>query len=403
MTLYRYRAATAQGQVVEESTDASSPDALAALVERRDLTLLSASEDRGDLSTVLPAWRSDRIPTRDLAILSRQMASLLKAGVALDESLASIATQLKPGQGRVLTSIAQKIRTGQSLSEALAKHPETFSPIYLATVAAAERVGALESAFRQLADMLFWERRLRKNLVSAIRYPAMVLAAMAAAMVVLQQIVVPQFGKIFAQLGGDLPLPTRILVGFSSFIGSYWWLLLAGIAGAFVLFRRALATTAGRLRFDALLLVIPLLGPILKHMFLSRFARMTALLYSQGLPIIEAFQVIAGTIGNLKIAREVQAMEAAVSRGQSIAEAVLGQPSFTPMVRNMLRVGETTGGVDEAMTMISEFYDEETSRALADLLQWIEPILTVVLGAFVLFLALAIFLPWWNLTSLYRK
>ena len=285
----------------------------------------------------------------------------------------------------------------------MGKHPEAFGPLYRATVAAAEKVSALDSAFRELAALILWERDLRKRILAAIRYPCLVIAAMACGLVVVQQVVVPQFARVFSQMGADLPLVTRCLVGLSGFVGSWWWAMLGVAAGGFLLLRRSLGAPASRLRIDRAVLRVPFLGSVLRHLYLARFARTLGLLYARGLPIIDALRVIQGTIGNRQIAGEVGSVEAAVSSGQSLAEAALGQPSFSPLVRNMLRVGETTGQIDEAMAVISEFHDEEATQALQEFLAWIEPALTVLLGVFVLFLALAIFLPWWDLTGLYRK
>ena len=237
----------------------------------------------------------------------------------------------------------------------------------------------------------------------ALQYPAAVIGVMAVAILVLQQFVVPQFSKSFAQLGADLPLPTRILIGSTNFFQNYWWVLLIGIAGGGWFLRRTLATDSGRLYFHRVLLKIPLLGTILTRMYLARFARTFGLLQGQGLPILGALQVVKDTIGNDQISREVDDMAELVLRGQSLADAVVRQPSFTPMVRNMISVGEKSGQLDDTMKTISDFYDSEIRAAIRDLTQWIEPALTLVLGAFVLFLALAIFLPWWDMTGLYRK
>jgi type II secretory pathway component PulF len=226
---------------------------------------------------------------------------------------------------------------------------------------------------------------------------------MVIAVLVLQQVVVPQFGRIFSQMGADLPLATRLLIGTSDIISGYWWLLIVLAAAAGFLLRRVLATEGGRAALDGLVLKAPVVGTLIRNLFLARFARMIELLHSTGLPILQSLKVIQGTIGNRRIAGEVRAMHAAVSQGQSLAEAAFPQPSFSPLIRNMLQVGETSGKIDEAMRVTWELYDEETTRSVQDLLQWIEPVLTVFLGGFVLFLALAIFLPWWDLSGLYRK
>lgn len=398
MTHYQYRAATAQGQIVQDSSEAPSVEALAAYLEKRRLVLLSAHEDAPGRTT-----GSARIPPRDLAVLSRQMASMLRAGVTLGDALSTLAAQVREDQRLLLDSLSRTVLSGNALSEGMAALPRTFSPLYVSTIAAAEKVGALENAFRHLSDMLLWEMRMRRNVRNALQYPATVVAAMILAMLVLQQVVVPRFSQVFAQLGGELPLPTRLLMGFSHVIGSYWWVLAGSAIAAVAAARRLLATPGGRLAYDRMLLALPHIGGILRALFLARFARMLALLQSNGLPILESLRVLGTTIGNAVMAREVSDMRAQVAQGQTLSGAVGMQPSFSPMVRQMLEVGERTGRIDESMQVVCELYDEETTQALRGLTQWIEPVLTVSLGAFVLFLALAIFMPWWDLTGLYRQ
>ncbi len=402
MTLYRFRAATGQGQIVQESFDAPSIDSLASALEGRNLTLLSAEEERS--ATAAPAERGGtRLAAQDLAMFSRQLASMLRAGVPVAEAIASIGSQGKERERRLFAALETRVRRGESLSEAMARFPQAFTRLYCATIAAAEKVGALETALGRLGEMILNERRLRKTVASSLQYPCAVIVAMLLALIALQQIVVPQFGKVFANLGGNLPLATRLLIGFSDLLSGYWWAMLGGLIAAAALLRSCVATPAGRLWFDRAILGIPHIGTILRHMYLARFARMLGLLYAHGLPIVSALQVLQEAIGNAHIAGDVEYVKNAVSRGSSLGEAALTRTSFTPMFRNMLHMGETTGHLDDAMQVVAEFYEEETARAARDMTQWIEPILTIVLGAFVLFLALAIFLPWWDLSGLYRK
>ncbi|MCI0650599.1 MAG: type II secretion system F family protein [Planctomycetes bacterium] len=402
MTTYRYRAVDASGAVVEDSVEAGSLDAASALLENKGLTPLAMAEERGDRRQDGRGGTPARLPRREVAIFSRQFGTLLRSGVNVSLALETLMRQCREDYRPIFNGIYTNVGKGGSLSESLALFPATFNRLYVATVGAAEKVGALANAFRQLSEMLQWELKIRRDVRGALQYPATVVAVMILAVVVLQQVVLPQFGQMFARMGGDLPLPTRLLMAGSEFFGSYWWALLGAAGLGVYAFVRACGRPSFRLRVDRALLDVPVVGMLLHHTYLARFARTFSLLQANGLPLLTSLGVIGDTIGNREIARQVAQVRDEVERGSSLAEAVGKRDVFTPLVKNMVRVGEQSGTLDESLIAVCDFYDGEIQSSVATLTKWIEPALTVFLGAFVLFLALAIFLPWWDLASLYH-
>ncbi len=405
MTLFSFRAVDGKGVVVEDSVDAPTREAACTTLEGRGLVPLAV--EPASAAEVEPPQRflgtGAPFRLRDLAVFSRQFGTLLRSGLSITHGLDTLGRQGSEQHKPILLGIHQAVSHGCALSKALSQFPSSFNPLYVATVSAAERVGARPAAFVQLADMLVWELRIRRSIRAALQYPATVAAIMVLAVVVLQQLVVPQFLALFRSMGGELPLPTRILIGSSEFVSGWWWLLIAGAATAAYGLRRAVATPLGRAWFDRALLGVPVVGPLLHQTYLARFARMFSLLQSNGLPILTSLAVLGETVGNSEVARQLQQVHDDVHRGESLADAVARRSVFSPMVKNMIRVGEESGMIADSMKTVCEFYDDEIQSAIETLTRWIEPALTVILGAFVLFLALAIFLPWWDLASLYRS
>lgn len=400
MTTFVCRVLDTSGQVIEESREADSLEALTSLLESQGLTPLSIKPrerlDQGEKN------RHRSFKAHDLAVFSRQLATMIASAVSIDSALGTLADNAKPEHSEILRALAKSIHEGASLSEALGRFPNTFPRAYVATIAASERVGQLDLTLRELAESIEWESRLRRDVRGALQYPATVVVTMVVAIIVLQQVVVPQFQGFFARLGGELPLPTQLLFGSANIVSNYWWALLAGVALAVVWFRRSIRSQNGRMRFDRVVMAIPLIGSIVHRMHLARFSRTFSLLQGNGLPILTTLELIQDTTSNSVLANQISQVRDDVGRGESLGDSVGRHDVFTPMVGSMIRVGENSGKLDASLDMVSQYYEEETRTALRDLTRWIEPILTLVLGAFVLFLALAIFLPWWDMTGLYR-
>jgi len=310
---------------------------------------------------------------------------------------------INPAMRRVIADVRESLEAGRDLSQSLAKHPRVFSAFYLSMVRVGEATGRLEEIFFRLFEHLEFERYMREQVRSALRYPSFVVLAMAVAIVVVNIFVIPAFAKVFAGFGAQLPLMTRLLLGFSDFMLAYWPVLLALVIGGVLAFRAWQATVGGRYVWDRLSLKFPIAGKILHKAALSRFSRSFALGMRSGVPIMQALSNSAQTVDNSFIARRIEGMRENVERGESLLRASISSGIFTPIVLQMVAVGEESGAVDEMMDEIGDMYRQEVEYELKTLSQQIEPILIVMLGVLVLILALGIFLPMWDLGKVALK
>ena len=346
----------------------------------------------------LAQWLLPRVKPVDLLLFSRQLHTLLKAGVPILRALAGLqdsAPSVRMKQ--TLQQVRQSLGSGIDLSMSFAQHPRVFDSFYVALVRVGEMTGRLDEVFLRLFHHLEFEMFMGQQIKSALRYPMFVMAAMAAGVTVINVMVVPAFATVFKSFGADLPLATRILMATSSFTIAYGPLLLAaGAAGAWLL-RRWIATKAGRLVWDRSKLRLPLAGRIIRKGMLARFARSFALSLKSGVPVEQALSVVAQTVANAHIARKVEGMRESVERGESILRSAAAASVFTPIVLQMIAVGEETGAIDEMMEEVAELYTNEVQYELKTLAQQIEPIMIIFLGAMVLVLALGVFLPVWDL------
>jgi MSHA biogenesis protein MshG len=285
----------------------------------------------------------------------------------------------------------------------LARHPAIFSPFYLAMVRVGEMTGRLEEVLLRLFDHMEFERFMREQVKSALRYPSFVIMAMAAAMMVVNVWVIPAFAKVFKGFGAELPLMTRILIGFSDFTVAWWHTMIAAVVMAGFAFKSWTATKRGKYLWDKAKMRIPIAGKIVQKATLARFARSFALASRSGVPVIQALTTVSQTVDNEYIAAKVDQMRNQVERGESVLRASITAGAFTPIVLQMIAVGEESGSLDEMMEEISSMYQSEVEYELKTLAQQIEPILIVMLGAMVLVLALGIFLPLWDLGKVAMK
>jgi MSHA biogenesis protein MshG len=339
-----------------------------------------------------------RVQHIDVLLFSRQLYTLLKSGVPIMRALAGLQeSSSNPAMRDVLQQTRESLDSGRELSVSLARSPKVFTPFYISMVRVGEMTGRLEEIFLRLFDHLEFERFMREQVKSALRYPMFVMIAMVVAMFVVNIWVVPAFAQVYKGFGAELPLMTRILIGFSDFMVAWWHLLVIAMAGAFGAFRWYIHTPAGNYWWDRIRLRIPIAGQIVRKATLSRFARSFALATKSGVPIIQALTTVAQTVDNTYIADKIESMRSSVERGESILRAAIGTGVFTPVVLQMIAVGEETGALDDLMQEIAEMYQREVEYELKTLGQQIEPILIVMLGALVLVLALGIFLPIWDL------
>lgn len=334
----------------------------------------------------------------DLMFFCRQMHTLLGAGVPLIRGLSGLAdTAANVALARTLRAVIQDLEGGYSLSQAFSQHGHIFPPLFVSVLQVGESSGRVDEAFMQLSGYLERERNTRAQMRAAVRYPAMVLAAIAAAMSVINLFVIPAFAKVFAGLKAELPLATRILLATSDFSVRYWPWLLVAAAGIALAVRGYVRTKQGRRFWDRFKLRLPVVGTILANAALARFTRSFAMTMRSGVPIVQAFTLLAGAVDNVYLGALLLEMRRSVERGDSIAGAAQGFGLFPPLVLQMIEVGEESGRLDQMLEQSADYYDREVEVDLNDLGVAIEPLLLLVVGGMVLVLALGVFLPMWDL------
>ncbi len=346
----------------------------------------------------LPELFKEKVQHTDILLFSRQLYSLLKAGVPILRALAGLQESSTSKPMKVLLQdLRDSLDAGRELSAALARHPKVFPSFYLSMVRVGEMTGQLEEVFLRLYHHMEFERFMREQVSSALRYPSFVIAAMGMAIVVVNVWVIPAFAKVFENMKAELPVMTKLLIGFSNFTVAWWPYLLAGAVGAVFAFRAWVATPRGRYLWDRIKLHIPIAGRIVTKATLARFSRSFALASRSGVPIIQALSNVAQTMDNAYMTERLTKMRTSVERGESMLRAAIGTGIFTPVVLQMIAVGEESGSLDDMMQEIAEMYQREVEYELKTLSQQIEPILIVFLGALVLVLALGIFVPMWDM------
>lgn len=344
-----------------------------------------------------------RVPLEDCYLFTRQLAVLQRAGVPLLSSLHALKDQVGPGPlCNVLDRLRQDLLEGRTLSQALARHPRAFSPVYLGLTRVGESGGVLSEVLDQLTKLLEWEIDLRQQIRSALQYPLIVLVTLACALGVMAVFVLPRFAEMFASFKIALPLQTRLLIGLSQLMGRYGVLLVlfaAGLAaGAWAWVR----TSGGRRLWDEWQLRLPIVGPLIVQLAMSRIARILAALNHSGVPILETLELAANSVGNRYLQERLMAVEARVREGQPLAAAMRAEPAFPPVVVQMVATGEETGRLDDLLTSVSEYFDHQVKHALKRLITYVEPVLLVVVGLGVLVLATAVFVPMWDLVKMFK-
>lgn len=408
MAAFRFTGRDAQGQKVSGVRQAASAEALAGELLAERITPLTieaqAASTAGGSADVLRQLNRllgrERVSLEELIIFCRQMHSLSKAGVPILRAMGGLADSTRnPFFGEVLREVRADLEAGNGLGVALSSHPRVFTPLFISMVSVGENTGQLDLAFKQLAGYLDMERETRKRIQQATRYPLFVLLAMGVALVVINLLVIPAFSKVFAQFKSELPLPTRILIGFSEFTQQWWWLIALALAGGLVLLLRWLQTEPGARLWDRYKLRLPIVGGIFERIALARFTRTFAMMYRAGLPLLQALAINSNTVGNRHIGQAILAMRDGVERGESLTRGAVASGLFTPLVLQMLAVGEETGALDDLFIEVADFYEQEVDYDLKRLADSIEPILIVAMGGMVLVLALGVFLPMWELSA----
>jgi MSHA biogenesis protein MshG len=402
VAVFTYKGRNAQGRMVEGSLDGEGSGAVADQLNSMGITPTDIKPFVGKNAVQAPDWwlklNQQPITPMDLMLFSRQMYTLLKAGVPILRALAGLQESTKnTAFAAMLQDVRDSLDSGRELSAALRRHPKVFSMFYISMVQVGEMTGMLDQTFIRLYAYLDFERDMKERIATALRYPSFVVIAMGIAIVIINLFVIPTFAKVYAGFHADLPAITKLLLGFSAFMVSYWWMLMLMLAGAVTGFRYYINTKAGRYNWDRYKLKLPIVGPIIFKATLSRFARSLALTFKSGMPILQGMNVVGMVVDNEFMRSRIEAMREGIERGESILRTAVAAGVFNPIVLQMIAVGEETGDLDGLMAEVADMYEQEVKYEVSTLSSKIEPILIVSLGALVLVLALGVFLPMWDL------
>lgn len=404
MAAFDYRGRNRGGELVTGTVDAISSDAVAVQLQDRGITPVAIAKKVTREAIELPQLFKPTVTLEELIMFSRQMYSLNRAGVALNQAIRGMASSVSNEKMKeVLTDAGNTLNTGITLSAALRRHDDVFNELYTNIVQVGENTGRLDLAFQQLAQYLTLEKDTRRRLKTATRYPMFVLIAISIAIVILNIWVIPVFADLFSKFGADLPWATKILIGTSNFFVNYWGALLVGLIVAIFSLRHYLHTENGERWWDRRKLQIPIIGSILERSMLARFGRCFSMMLGSGVPLIQALDLTSKAVGNLYIGEKISGMREGIQRGESLLRTCSQSEMFTPLVLQMIQVGEETGQVDELLAEVALFYEEEVDYDLQNLSSKIEPILIVCIAGIVMVLALGIFLPMWDMMSVMQN
>jgi len=408
MPNYQYTGRDKQGQSVNGKIEANSTDAVATQLLNTGITPLNITQAQVDekesnnlnLNLNFDFSKNKKPALDDLVLFSRQMYTLMRAGVPIIRSITGLAeTTRNQVLQKTLHSVRREIEGGHELSTALAQHQDIFSHLFISMVQVGENTGNLDDVFLQISGYLEREKNTRDQIKAAMRYPMFVIIAITIAMFIINMWVIPTFAKVFAGFNAELPLPTQILLGISEFTVNYWYLLIGSVLVAFFSLKYYIKTEKGHWQWDRFMTRIPIIGSIVLRATLARFSRSFSMALSAGVPLVTGLTLVSRAVDNVYIGGHIADMRNGVERGDTLTRTAAATEMFTPLIIQMLTVGEETGNVDEMLEEVANFYDREVDYDVKNLTSAIEPILIVFIGAMVLVLALGVFLPMWDLAG----
>lgn len=403
MPTYRYKARDKYGAPLIGVLETSGREAVAGHLDSLGYIPIFIEEERSGFTWDRFLAQFETIRPEEIIIFSRQLATLVSAGIPFSASFSALEEQTEnPKLRRTISQVRREVEGGSSISDALGKHPKVFTSMYVNMVRAGEAGGVLEEILNRLAMLAEHEADTRARIKAATRYPKIVIVALVVAFGVLVSFVIPKFSALYANFKVGLPLPTRMMLGLNHLIHQYGWLILALLVSAVFGFRKYIATQRGRLWWDGFKLKVPIFGPIFTKTALSRFARVFGTLTRSGLPVLQTLEIVADTVGNVVLKRVVDTIRDSARQGRGIVQPMRMSKAFPPIVIQMVAVGEESGKMEELMMKVSEYYDRDVEYAIKNLSGSLEPLLLTLIGGMVLFLALAIFLPWWNLIDVMK-
>src|SRR5215472_3764870 len=396
MPVFNYTARTLTGELQSGSIDLPSHEDVGAHLRKNRMIVVKVQQAPKDIKIGF----GKKITTRDIVIFTRQFATMINSGLPLVQALDILSEQSdNPALKDVTRAVVYDVESGHTLADALRKHPKAFVELYVNMVAAGEAGGILDTILLRLATFMEKNDALVRKVKGAMIYPAVIFSVAGIAITILLIFVIPVFQEMFAGIHQELPMPTRIVIGASNILKHWWYLIFGGIAGLIYGTKRYYATPSGKLNLDKLMLNVPVLGDLIRKSAVSRFTRTLGTLIASGVSILDGLEITAKTAGNRVIHDAVMESRASIAGGETIAGPLATSGVFPPMVISMIAVGEQTGGLDEMLSKIADFYDEEVDAAVSALLSLMEPIMIVVLGVIVGGMVVAMYLPIFDMVN----
>ena len=404
MPLYQYTGRNQQGDMVNGELEATSTSDTAGHLINIGITPveihLKGSEQANVLTNLKSTLFNQPPDINDLIMFSRQMATLLKAGISILPALRGLKAHMtNVGLSNAINDIATDLEGGRSLAGSMQKFPDIFPNLFISMINVGENTGQLDQAFRQIYHYLEIDKETQDRIKAAMRYPMFVIIAMAIAMVIINVFVIPSFATVFAGFGSELPWATQLLMATSNFTVNYWKFLLIVLVVGVMILSRYLKTDKGQYQWDRYKLKIPLIGDIIERATLARFSRAFSMAFRAGVPITQTLAIVGQAVDNTFIEKRILSMRDGLEHGESLTQTAIASSLFTPLVIQMISVGEDTGSVDDMLDEVADFYEREVDYDTKKLSSAIEPILITVIGVMVLILALGVFLPMWDLSG----
>ncbi len=397
MPTFAYSGRSRTGQTVRGERVAESMDALTAMLRREQINVTRIEPIKVKADT---AKSNKSVPAKNLAIFTRQFSVMIDAGLPLVQCLEILGKQeADKNFAKVILMTREDVESGASLADAMKKYPKTFDPLFTNMIAAGEAGGILDTILKRLATYIEKNVKLKAQVKSAMIYPIAVIVIAGVVVTAILWKVIPAFAEMFAGLGAELPMPTRVVIWASNQLVAFMPFLVAGLVGFVFLFKRYYATYKGRRVVDGVMLKMPILGMILRKVAVARFCRTLSTLMSSGVPILDGLDITARTAGNAIIEDAVQVTRTRIERGETVSQPLRETGVFPPMVTQMINVGETTGALDAMLSKIADFYEEEVDTAVAGLLTLMEPVMIAFLGVIVGGIVVAMYLPMFDLIS----
>ncbi len=399
MPVFEYKALSAAGKPVQGLKEAESPKTLRAALKRDGVFLTEVLGEKQQQAQQarevnVRRWVVGRVSADDLAIMTRQLAVLVHAGIPLVEALNALVEQVEHDRlKRVISDVKQRVNEGASLADALAVHRKVFTSLYVNMIRAGESSGALDVVLVRLADFTEGQARLRSKVMGALTYPAAMAVVGGAIMLILFAVVIPKITKIFEDTQVTLPWTTRLLMGFSTFVSNWWWALLLLAGAAFWGFLRWKETPAGRARWDRFKLTVPIFGRLIRTIAIGRFSRTLATLLKSGVPLLAAMDIVKNVVGNVRLAEVIEQARQAIQEGESIAAPLKRSGEFPPLVHHMVAIGERSGSLEEMLGNVADAYEDQVDTTVGALTSLMEPLMIVMMGLVVTFIVFSVLMP----------